>query len=284
MLSVEAVLDPLRFVDLVQDPVSVVLHGCREDDHFVELSHLSQKFVAARPHQEGALATHFEVVDQGLIQVEYQAVARAALHGRQVGSVGRGQGLVATDRCSSDAVERGEVGVLLELLDLLAGLDDVVPGHVGRRRVNVLERLVDHRVEWAEGGPSHHRALEQPLVPHLNHALGRHVGAGPGLLPLADDALEDVDDLLVHVAHGHLGDVLALRLLLLGLDRVLEVGDDVAGHLLVGQLGDYYLDSADEVLLDEAEQVLDLLDLEVGRLEHVGRAGVVVDDGDRENL
>ena len=83
-----------------------VLHGRCEDDHFVYLCHFCEELVAARTDQEGALAANFEVMDEGLVEVEHQAVARATLLLRQVGRIGRRQGLVSADGRSTDAIER----------------------------------------------------------------------------------------------------------------------------------------------------------------------------------
>ena len=91
MLSVEAVLDPLGFVYLVEHPVGVlknnnevnqnvclsctyVLHGRGEDDDFVNLCHFCEELVAAWAHQEGALAANFEVVDERLVEVQHQRI------------------------------------------------------------------------------------------------------------------------------------------------------------------------------------------------------------------
>lgn len=52
-----------------------VLHGCCEDDHFVDLRHFREELVAAWADQEGALAANFEVMDQRLVEIEHEAVA-----------------------------------------------------------------------------------------------------------------------------------------------------------------------------------------------------------------
>lgn len=69
MLSVKSVGDALLLVDLVEHPVCVVLHGCGEDDHLVDLAHLFEEFVASRSDSEGTFATDFVVMHQGLIQI-----------------------------------------------------------------------------------------------------------------------------------------------------------------------------------------------------------------------
>lgn len=49
-------------IDAVDDPVGVVLHRSRENDDFVQLSHLFQKLEAARSNPEFAFATRFIVM------------------------------------------------------------------------------------------------------------------------------------------------------------------------------------------------------------------------------
>ena len=77
MLAVESVRDQLLFgVKLVHNPVSVLLHARCEDDHLVELGHLSEELMAERSDQEIGLliVTIVDVVNQSLIQVEDESV------------------------------------------------------------------------------------------------------------------------------------------------------------------------------------------------------------------
>ena len=83
-----------------------VLHGRCEDDHFVYLCHFCEELVAAWADQEGALAANFEVMDESLVEVEHEAVARATLLLGQVGRIGCRQWLVPADSRSTDAIER----------------------------------------------------------------------------------------------------------------------------------------------------------------------------------
>ena len=69
--------DQLLFgVKLVHNPVGVLLHARREDDHLVELSHLSEELMAERSDQEIGLliVTIVDVVNKSLIQVEDESV------------------------------------------------------------------------------------------------------------------------------------------------------------------------------------------------------------------
>lgn len=67
VLPVKSVGDTLLFVDLVEHPVCVVLHGCSEDNHLVDLAHLFEEFIASRSDAEGAFSTDFVIVHQGLV-------------------------------------------------------------------------------------------------------------------------------------------------------------------------------------------------------------------------
>ena len=56
MLAVEAVRNKLPFrVELVHDPVGVLLHTRCEDDHLVKLSHLPEELLAEGSDQEVGL-------------------------------------------------------------------------------------------------------------------------------------------------------------------------------------------------------------------------------------
>lgn len=71
MLSVQAVGDAFLLVDLVEDPVSVVLHGGCEDDHLVDLTHFLKELIAAGSNPERTFTADFIIMDQGLIQVQH---------------------------------------------------------------------------------------------------------------------------------------------------------------------------------------------------------------------
>mmetsp|Transcript_101922 Transcript_101922/g.287635 ORF Transcript_101922/g.287635 Transcript_101922/m.287635 type:complete len:246 (+) Transcript_101922:635-1372(+) len=70
MLPVEPVVDQAGGVDLVDDPVRIVLRGCRENHDLVpELAHALQEFVHPRADVVVAHAVKLEVVHEGLVQV-----------------------------------------------------------------------------------------------------------------------------------------------------------------------------------------------------------------------
>lgn len=289
MLTIQPVLDALGFVDLVEDPVGVVLHGGGEDHHFINLRHLGQKLIAARPHQEGPLAANLKIVYQSLIQIQHQAVAGAALLSRQVGRVRRGEGLVTADGCAPDAVEWGQVRELLEALYLLASFDDMIPHVIQRAIIDILQGFTYHNVEWSQSRPRDVGTLQEPLTAHLKEPLGRHVGIGSGLLALPDDCFQHTHYLLVHLSHAHL----TVRLLVLGpfrllipllLYNALQLIPLSAIQLLVPDPTQDNLHCADEVLVNEGEEAFDLLDLDVGGLQNVGGTSVVVDDSDGEDF
>ena len=52
MLPVEPIGDVALRVQLVKDPIGIVLHGCRENHYFEMLRHISQEGLGARPDQE----------------------------------------------------------------------------------------------------------------------------------------------------------------------------------------------------------------------------------------
>ena len=127
VLSVEPVLDyPLR-VQVVQDPVGVVLDR-RGEDHNLEAGlHLVEKVLKVRPGQVLPVAVVFDVVHHRLVQVQHQGVP-VLLELRQ---------------------ERGLAGAdLLDLQDLRVprvaeDLLDVFP-HLCRVHLLVPEHLDDH--------------------------------------------------------------------------------------------------------------------------------------------
>ena len=69
MLTIESVLDILVDIDLVDDLVGIVLESCCENDDLEELSHQLNEVHAARAHQEVAIASIFNIMDQGLIEI-----------------------------------------------------------------------------------------------------------------------------------------------------------------------------------------------------------------------
>ena len=69
MLTIKSVLDILVDIDLVDDLVGIVLEGSGENNDLEELGHQLDEVHAARAHQEVAIASIFNIVDQGLIQI-----------------------------------------------------------------------------------------------------------------------------------------------------------------------------------------------------------------------
>jgi hypothetical protein len=69
MLAIQSVLDILVDIDLVDYLVGIVLESCGENDNLEELGHQLDEVHAARAHQEVAIASIFNIVDQGLIEI-----------------------------------------------------------------------------------------------------------------------------------------------------------------------------------------------------------------------
>ena len=92
MLTIEAVLDIVTDIDLVDYLIGVLLQGCCEDDNFIVSGHCLNELNTARSHEEEAIVlvlehsqsvsnrsseadfgiiTYLDVVDQSLIQIEH---------------------------------------------------------------------------------------------------------------------------------------------------------------------------------------------------------------------
>ena len=77
VLSVESVGDKVVRVQLVQDPVSVVLHGCCEDDQLIVLRHFFKELSSTWPDQKSSdlrlylrIVTHtLNIMDECLVKV-----------------------------------------------------------------------------------------------------------------------------------------------------------------------------------------------------------------------
>jgi len=104
MLPVESEGDATLLVDLIEDPVGVILHRSCEDYHFVDLAHLFEEFVAARPHSEATLASSFIIMDECLVQIKHQGVP-VLLRRLQIRRLDSLQLLVATNSCASHSVQ-----------------------------------------------------------------------------------------------------------------------------------------------------------------------------------
>lgn len=69
MLAIESVLDILVDINLVDDLVGIVLESCGENHDLEELSHQLNEVHASWAHQEVAVASILNIVDQGLIEI-----------------------------------------------------------------------------------------------------------------------------------------------------------------------------------------------------------------------
>ena len=148
-----------------------VLHGSCEDDDFVYFCHLGEELVAARPDKERALAAHFKVVDERLVEIEDEAVARASFLLWEIWWIWRGQRLVPTNGCAAHSIEWRQVGILLESLDLLACLDDIVSHLAQRAVVKILQSFAYDDIDSPQGGACYVGALQEALTPHLEQSL-----------------------------------------------------------------------------------------------------------------
>ena len=52
VLSVQTIRDQPIAVELVKDPVCIVLHRCRKNDQLIRLAHLLEKFVRTRSDEK----------------------------------------------------------------------------------------------------------------------------------------------------------------------------------------------------------------------------------------
>jgi len=109
VLPVQSERDATLFVNLVEHPVGVILHGCSEDHNLVDFAHLFQKLVAARAHSEATLPCRFIIVDERLVQVEHQGIS-VLLRLFQVGCLDCLQLLVTADGGATHAVEAELLG------------------------------------------------------------------------------------------------------------------------------------------------------------------------------
>mmetsp|Transcript_17688 Transcript_17688/g.44777 ORF Transcript_17688/g.44777 Transcript_17688/m.44777 type:complete len:310 (+) Transcript_17688:392-1321(+) len=103
MLPVEPVVDQLAWIDLVDDPVSIVLGRCREDHDLVaELVHPLKELVHSRPDVVVSHTVVLKVMHECLVQVKHQGEDVRGRGRRQLGvllEVGQhgGQGLEPDD-------------------------------------------------------------------------------------------------------------------------------------------------------------------------------------------
>ena len=74
MLPVQSEGDAALLINLIEHPVSVILHRCSENYHLIDLTHLFEELITPRPHPESSLACGFIIVDERLIQIQHQGV------------------------------------------------------------------------------------------------------------------------------------------------------------------------------------------------------------------
>ena len=71
MLPVQSILDVVVHVNLVDHLIGVFLQGRRKDDYLVVLRHELNELHATRAHEEKAVLTILDVVDQRFVEIEH---------------------------------------------------------------------------------------------------------------------------------------------------------------------------------------------------------------------
>ncbi len=79
VLAVQAILDVVSDVDLIDDLVCVLLQGCSEDDNLVVLRHRFDELHAARSHKEETIVLVLNIVNKRLIEIKDQGVSPCIL-------------------------------------------------------------------------------------------------------------------------------------------------------------------------------------------------------------
>jgi hypothetical protein len=74
MLPVETMFDTVTGLELGNGPICIVLHSCCEDYYLKMLRHFFQKVVSIGPYEQLPLHIVLPIVNQSLIQVEYQCI------------------------------------------------------------------------------------------------------------------------------------------------------------------------------------------------------------------
>lgn len=70
--------EPLR-VDLVDDPVGILLLACSEDNQLIERCELVEEVAKVRPDVEERVGALVDEVDKGLVQVQHKSQVRLLL-------------------------------------------------------------------------------------------------------------------------------------------------------------------------------------------------------------
>ena len=84
MLPVQAVLDVLAYINLVDYLVSILLQGSREYHYLIVLGHQLNELHASRSYQEEAVLAVLNIVNQGFIQVKHKSVCLLSLFADQL--------------------------------------------------------------------------------------------------------------------------------------------------------------------------------------------------------
>lgn len=74
VLSVEAILDILAHINLIDDLICIFLQSRCKNHNFVIFGHRFDKLDAARSNQEKAIILVLNIVDQGFVKIENQRV------------------------------------------------------------------------------------------------------------------------------------------------------------------------------------------------------------------
>ena len=80
MLSVHSVADMLILINLIKNPVGIlvkcknykrretyILHGCSENHYLIDLTHFPKEDIAARPHKEVSFLSDLKIVNKSFI-------------------------------------------------------------------------------------------------------------------------------------------------------------------------------------------------------------------------
>ena len=128
MLPVKSVFDVFWLVNLVEDPISVVLHRGCEYYNFVKFCHLGKELINSRSNIELSFSGRLEVMNKCLVQVQNQSVLGGGvvvslLLFWQVRSIYQLQRLVPSHCSATNTVERRQI-LSLKVLDFFGSLDD----------------------------------------------------------------------------------------------------------------------------------------------------------------
>ena len=69
MLSVKTVRDAFLFINLIENPVSIVLHSCSKNYNLVELTHFFEELITPRSDSERAFSTDFIIMHKSFVEI-----------------------------------------------------------------------------------------------------------------------------------------------------------------------------------------------------------------------